>query len=123
MDRNQNVRISAGDDRVVSIAVANPAAADLTGAQARYIVSRSPYDPRPPLISKTTGAGITIETGAGVPPGYAAVLKVAIGNDDTAELEAGWYYHEAIMTLQSGVNIAVMNGQFRLDPSYIASQL
>ena len=120
MDRNQNARIAAGDDRLLSIAVANPSGADLTGLQARYILARSAYDPRPPLISKTTGAGITIST-SNVPPGYALVLQVTLANDDTALLDPGWYYHEASIEQLSGAVSTVMNGQVRLDPTAIAS--
>jgi hypothetical protein len=125
MRYKQNVRLQAGDDRTLSIAVLNSGSFDMTGMSARYVVARTAFDPRPPLIDKTSAAGITIvlPPNPAVPAGYGAVLNVVLDNNDTAALAPGWYYHEAEVTLTDGTVITVMSGDLRLDPSWIASTL
>ena len=111
MDRNQNVRMNAGEDRVISIAIANPAATELAGAMGRWVMARSAMD-GPPLLDKA----VAIVTDA-PPEGYAATMQVPIDSSDTAALAPGWYYHEAGLVLQSGARMLVASGTLRLDPT------
>jgi hypothetical protein len=47
MERDQNARPAAGDERTLQIALANPGGLDLAGMTARYVVARSPFHHRP----------------------------------------------------------------------------
>ena len=120
---NQNARLSAGEDKTLVISVANPSGANIAGMTARYAAVLYPFGPPPAVIEKTTGSGITVVTGAPVPVGFAFNLNVQISNDDTKDLPPGWYHHEATCVLASGAVITAMQGQLRIDPTWIASQL
>lgn len=122
MEREQDARMTAGDSRTLSIAVANTSGASLVGMTARYVVGPSPFGPEPNIIEKLSGTGIEIVT-TGLPAGYDVILKVTLAHDDTKDVPPGWYYHEAVCTLASGAIITAMTGQLRIDPSLVASQL
>jgi hypothetical protein len=116
----QDARLCQGDDTTLMISIANPSAVNLAGVHAKYIVAEAPIGPPAALITKQDGGGISIITGIGVPAGYAIVLQVILSNNDTDDLEPGWYYHEAMLTLSSGSTITVMSGKLRIDPSWLA---
>ena len=111
MDRNQDVRMTCGDDRTISIAIANQGGVELAGATGRWIMARSAMD-GPPLLDKA----VAISTDD-PPQGYAATMQVPIDSSDTAALAPGWYHHEAGLVLQSGARMLVASGTLRLDPT------
>jgi len=123
MDTDQNARLTAGEDKTLVISVTNPSGASIVGMSARYAMLPYPFGPPPALIEKTTPNGITVETGVNVPAGFAFNLRVSLSNDDTKALQPGWYHHEATCVLASGAVITAMQGQLRIDPTWIASQL
>lgn len=124
MKTEQNARLACGDNKTLAVGILNPSTASIAGMTANYILARSAYDPHTPLVAKsTTSSNMSIITGAGVPVGYDALLNIPLLNDDTAGLDPGWYYHEAMVTLAGGQTITVMSGLVRLDPSHIASTL
>lgn len=123
MRTQQDARLAAGDSRALNIAVANPSGLDITGLQAAYIVSSSAIGPDTPIISKTTGAGIEVVTSPPPPAGYQFVLKITLDNNDTDDVEPGWYYHEAMVTFNNLAVVTVMTGQLRIDPAWITSRL
>lgn len=123
MRTNQNAQMSAGEDKTLVISVANPSGASITGMTATYAVVPYPFGPPPAIIEKSTGSGITVETGVNVPAGYAFNLRVTLTNDDTKAMQPGWYHHEATCILSTGAVIEAMEGQLRIDPTWIASKL
>jgi hypothetical protein len=123
MRTDQDARMLAGEDKVLEIAVANSTNADLVNCNAAYVIGSSAFGPDPALVSKNSnGVGIQIVVGAGVPAGYAILLKVTLENDDTAQVTPGWYYHEAVVTLATGAIITALVGQMRIDPSWLPSR-
>lgn len=113
---HQDTRFCAGDNKTLNVSITNPSGAGVSGLAAYYIIATAPMGKR--LVSKASPTDITIAPGTDP---IAIVLTIGLRNDDTADLEPGDYYHEAMLKLSNGSLVTVMSGNIRLDPSNIAS--
>lgn len=115
---NQNFVLFVGDDKVIRCTVYDGLVADgevknIAGASivwGMYVAAGSGT-----TLTKSTSDGITITDG---PNG---VFEVALGHDDTVDLAAGWYAHEAEVTDSDGSISTVFTGTIEVKASRIGS--
>lgn len=104
----------AGDYRVLGVDVKDPAGApiDLSGAAAiRWQLGKEPG--KPPLASKSIGAGITVTDPV------AGLFDVELTNADTETLKPGDYYHEAEVIITTGRPATILSGALTIKPTLI----
>lgn len=113
----RNLEIHAGDDLAIPVAVTDAAgqAVDLTGAAIAWQAARGTPErfSKTAVVSKASGAGITITDPAG------GVFEIALASADTQGL-SGSFYHEAEVTDAGGNKTTVMTGTMTVEATLIA---
>lgn len=87
---------------------------DLTGATVTLQVKRQPGDLYTALIEKTTtgDAGITIEDQTD--PTTTGKCTIEFEPADTADMTAGWYYYDVVVTLDGVKTYVITPSKFRI---------
>ena len=107
MDAPQNGIIYSGEDVTITVSLTDSDGTALESAavdaisEYRYIVSTGPYASTN-LISKTVGAGVTLDNSA-------ITATILLADTDTDDLD-GSYYHEAKATDSSGNETTSFSG-------------
>ena len=115
---DQNITMTRGDDLTVTIEVLDSTGANLnlSGGTARWWVGKTVNATGTSiLIQKATGgSGITITESGGT-----YTLNVTINPEDTEELRAGDWYHEAEVITSGGSVYTVTTGTFALEADLV----
>lgn len=110
---NQNVTIWAGDTVNLNVVVGDGAGGlkDISGATIAWLL----YDENAgaSVLTKSTGSGITITSGAG------GAFTVALAAADTEDVTPGAYYHEAEVTDTLGNISTVFIGSVKINRSRV----
>ena len=108
----QDFKMTAGDTRVIKIAVTTTsgAAVDLSGATARWRLARSVRGSA--LVQKSTASGISIDEPTGI-------VTVTIAAADTEGFKPGLYYHELEIVDGGGAVSTVTTGKVTMTGALI----
>lgn len=110
---SQDFSMRAGDSKEVGVTVTMPVGYTLAGSTVRWWLAPTATTPaaRVPLKKISPNGGVTITD--------QDTFVVSLAPDDTVDLPARTYYHEAEVMLPSGAVETIMIGQVTIEPSLI----